>query len=232
MEQAHRSAEPRPPSPHEESLPSPIDKTAAAQAQPTTTPASGVKSLAEGLVANTVASENPDNFRASLFASKTEFSWWFPKITDDEKLASRIWKSKRSRALLLQISVIAAILITNLGLTMFAVTRYESQNGVGVIYEGDCTTVGNLDQWLHLLINLLGTGMLSASNYCMQLQAAPTRADVDRAHAKNRWLDIGVSSFRNLGSIGKWRRFSWALLAFSSVPIHLMSVSPQLCCHV
>lgn len=64
--------------------------------------------------------------------------------------------------------------------------------------------------------------MLSASNYCMQLQAAPTRANVDRAHTDNRWVDIGVPSLRNLKFIGNWRRFAWVLLAFSSVLIHLM----------
>jgi hypothetical protein len=142
-----------------------------------------------------------EDFRASRFAEKDEFSWWFPKIKGDEE-TSRIWKSRRSRALMLQIFLIGTILIANLALTVYAVGQYGSQDGVGVIYEGDCTTVGNLDQWLHLLINLLGTCMLSASNYFMQLQAAPTRADVDRAHQRNKWLDIGVPSLRNLGYIG------------------------------
>jgi hypothetical protein len=82
--------------------------------------------------------------------------------------------------------------------------------------------VKRLDLWLHLLINLLSTGLLMASNYCMQLQAAPTRADIDRAHARGQWLDIGVPSLRNFGKIGRWRKFTWLLLAFSSLPIHFM----------
>lgn len=133
----------------------------------------------------------------------------------------------------MQISLISAILAANLALTIFAVTHYGSQNGVGTIYEGDCNRVKTLDQWLHLLINLLSTGMLSASNYCMQLQAAPTRADIDRAHQarsheenrahqEGQWLDIGVPSLRNLRYISAWRRVAWALLAISSIPIHLM----------
>lgn len=123
---------------------------------------------------------------------------------------------------MLQISVVTAILVTNFALTMLAIGRFPSTQGVGLIFEGNCTTVAKLDEWLHLLINLLSTGMLSASNYCMQLQAAPTRADVDKAHQNNSWVDIGVPSLRNLKFIGGWRRFSWALLAFSSVPVHLM----------
>jgi hypothetical protein len=91
----------------------------------------------------------------------------------------------------MQITLVGVIFITNLALTAFAVSQYQSANGVGLIYDDDCDKVKQLDQWIHLLINLLSTGMLSASNYCMQLQAAPTRADVDRAHEAKEWLDIG-----------------------------------------
>ena len=125
---------------------------------------------------------------------------------------------------MVQIGIIGFILMTNLGVTIFAVRSYGSHNGVGLIYEGNCSAVKQLDQWLHLLINLLGTGMLSASNYGMQLQAAPTRENVDKAHGNGKWLDIGIPSPRNLKYLSSWRRVSWALLALTSIPIHLMCV--------
>lgn len=147
---------------------------------------------------------------------------WFPQIESDEKNSFRIWISRRSRALVVQIILIVVILCANLGLTIFAVRQYGSTNGVGLIFEGNCDTIKSLDRWLHLLINLLSTGMLSASNYCMQLQAAPTRGAIERAHRDERWLDIGVPSLRNLRYISNWRRLAWVLLALSSLPIHLM----------
>ncbi|KAK2046773.1 hypothetical protein LZ31DRAFT_461910, partial [Colletotrichum somersetense] len=116
----------------------------------------------------------------------------------------------------------STILITNLVMTIFAYSRYGSKNGVGLIYHGDCSTVKQLDRWLHLLINILSTGMLSASNFCMQLQAAPTRGKVDAAHEEGKWLDIGIHSLRNLRYLDKRQRISWALLALTSIPIHLM----------
>lgn len=164
------------------------------------------------------------DFQVSQFADRKTLSGWFPQIKHDEDNSWRMWLSRRSRALMLQIGIIGVILMTNLGVTIFAVTSYGSRNGVGLIYNGDCSTVKKLDQWLHLLINLLGTGMLSASNYCMQLQAAPTRADVDRAHRDGKWLDIGIPSPRNLKYLSSWRRVSWTLLALTSIPIHLMWV--------
>ncbi|RYP92686.1 hypothetical protein DL770_001199 [Monosporascus sp. CRB-9-2] len=168
------------------------------------------------------AGNSGSDFRASKFADKNELALWFPQIHSDESNDMRIWLSRRSRTLVVQIILIATILFTNFGLTVFAVSQYGSSNGVGLIYDGDCDTVRALDLWTHLLINLLSTGMLSASNYCMQLQAAPTRANVERAHNDGKWLDIGVPSLRNLRYISIGRALSWALLAFSSVPVHLM----------
>jgi hypothetical protein len=52
--------------------------------------------------------------------------------------------------------------------------------------------------YLHLLINFLGTLILGAINYAMQCLFALTRAEVNAAHAKGKWLDIGVLSARNL----------------------------------
>ena len=170
-----------------------------------------------------VPEENDRNeFRAARLADREYMALYFPQIKDDENNNFRIWMSRRSQALVVQIILINIIFGTNVGLTVYAFKQYGSSNGVGLIYEGDCETVRTLDLWVHLLINLLSTGMLSASNYCMQLQAAPTRADVSSAHGNDQYLDIGIPSLRNLRYISGWRRLAWALLAFSSIPIHLM----------
>ena len=172
--------------------------------------------------------ENPkDNpsFIVTGFASKSELAHWFPQIEDDENKSWRIWLSKRSRALLLHTGVVGIILLVNFALTLWGATHYAYPHGVATIYQGSCAFVKRLDLWLHLLINLLSTGMLMASNYCMQLQASPTRKNLDKAHEAEDWLDIGVPSLRNLRYIGNWRRFSWLLLALSSLPVHLMYVN-------
>ena len=171
-----------------------------------------------------VKSEDGPSFIVKGFASKEELARWFPQIEDDEKKSWRIWISKRSRALLLHTGIVGAILLVNFALTLWGVTHYADPHGVATIYQGSCAFVKRLDLWLHLLINVLSTGMLMASNYCMQLQAAPTRKNVNAAHNAGDWLDIGVPSLRNLRYIGNWRRFSWLLLALSSLPIHLMYV--------
>lgn len=61
----------------------------------------------------------------------------------------------------------------------------------------------------------------------MQCLSAPTREEVDEAHAKGKWLDIGVSSVRNLTSIPKSRLGMWVGLGLTSLPLHLMWVDLQ-----
>ena len=116
-------------------------------------------------------------FVVAGFASRAVLARWFPQIDDDESKSWRIWMSKRSRALLLHTGIVAAILLTIFILTLWAAVHYPHSHGVSTLYQGSCALVKRLDLWLHLLINVLSTGMLMASNYCMQLQAAPTRKE-------------------------------------------------------
>ncbi|KAL2857608.1 hypothetical protein BJX68DRAFT_263170 [Aspergillus pseudodeflectus] len=112
------------------------------------------------------------------------------------------------------------ILILNLALVIWASTR-RSPEGASVLYAGDCGRTKQISSWVHVLINMLSTGMLGASHFAMQCLSAPAREDVDRAHAEGRWLDIGVPSMRNLLSIPRLRRWLWVGLVASSVPLHL-----------
>lgn len=120
------------------------------------------------------------------------------------------------------ITVSASVLILNLILLILAVTAWNPRNGIATSYTGDCETSGRLTTVTHLFINLLSSLLLGASNYCMQRLVAPTRKEVDKAHAKRKWLDIGIPSVRNLFHISRWRVVLWLLLAASSVPLHLL----------
>ncbi|KAM5347623.1 hypothetical protein ACJ41O_007447 [Fusarium nematophilum] len=76
--------------------------------------------------------------------------------------------------------------------------------------------------WLHLGINILANVLLGAGNYTQQVLTAPTRQDIDRAHGRMQWLDVGVSSLHNLGTISTRRVAAWTALALSSLAIHLL----------
>ena len=115
-----------------------------------------------------------------------------------------------------------AVFLLNLIVTIWATQTFETANGSGTLIQGECTKTRKASTWIHLAINILSTVLLSASNYCMQILTAPTRAEVDRAHASGRWLDIGTPSVRNLRWISRRRVWIWCCLALSSLPLHLL----------
>ncbi|EMT74243.1 hypothetical protein FOC4_g10002724 [Fusarium odoratissimum] len=94
--------------------------------------------------------------------------------------------------------------------------------GQSVLYKGNCDTTAKANLWIHLLINIVSTGILASSNFFMQGLVAPTRAEVDAAHRSGHWLEIGVQSLKNFRFLG-WRKvLFWSLFSMSSVPLHLV----------
>ena len=123
----------------------------------------------------------------------------------------------------------SAVLFLNIVLTIIAVSMsYQKFGGrdfsSSILYQGKCSISGNWARGLHLLINILGTIMLVASNYCMQCLCSPSRQDIEGAHAQRKWLNIGVSSIKNFRFVDRRRVVLWIVLLLSSLPIHLLSV--------
>lgn len=58
-------------------------------------------------------------------------------------------------------------------------TSNPFSNGILVqIFHGDCKRASTMNTWAHLAINMISTGLLAGSNYCMQILVAPSRADI------------------------------------------------------
>ncbi|MCJ1245531.1 hypothetical protein MMC30_002735 [Trapelia coarctata] len=114
---------------------------------------------------------------------------------------------------------VVIVLLANISLAIWIRTRSDITDGQGVFSEGTCSDVRSLSTYMHLVINVLSTILLSCSNYCMQCLSAPTRKDIDRAHARGKWLDIGVPSFRNLRNISRKRASIWCYnsVVFTSI---------------
>lgn len=103
----------------------------------------------------------------------------------------------------------------------FAFKKHRlSSFSTAVLYEGSCSVASRSEMGLHFLVNVLSTGLLLASNYCMQYLNAPTRKDVDWAHAKGLRLSIGTQSFRNFFVMKKRSITMWTVLLLTSLPIH------------
>ncbi|PGH21346.1 hypothetical protein AJ80_03397 [Polytolypa hystricis UAMH7299] len=127
------------------------------------------------------------------------------------------------RAGVVSCAITAVVVFTlNLAFTVWAIrTTGLEEGGRGILFTGACSRVRYLNTTAHILLNILSTALLGASNYCMQCLSAPSRREVDLAHANRRWLDIGVPNIRNLRHIQGKRVVLWACLGISSLPLHL-----------
>ncbi|KAJ5887394.1 hypothetical protein N7495_007435 [Penicillium taxi] len=114
-------------------------------------------------------------------------------------------------------------LCLNIAGTAYIHTKYPpNDDGLGVILDHDCGNIRSIDSRFHYAINVIATVLVGASNYNMQCLSAPTRKDVDVAHRRRRWLDIGIHSIRNLSHITRPKAIFWLMLALSSLPLHLL----------
>jgi hypothetical protein len=146
---------------------------------------------------------------------------WFPEVNPEhETFRSR--RSRRKAMLWTAFGSSATVLLANLVTLIVLMAKFKPNRGVVSMLEGDCSLVKRLDIVAHVFINILGTALLGASNLCMQLLAAPTRKEVNKAHGKGKWLDIGVPSIRNLSSIHRSRLIMWLVLGCSSIPVHFI----------
>ncbi|KAF4949151.1 hypothetical protein FSARC_13569 [Fusarium sarcochroum] len=132
------------------------------------------------------------------------------------------------------VTTLTTLLIVMLFVSLFALQKDDPSDdaqganvatdalGQSLLYKGNCDTTAKANLWIHLAINIIGTGVLASSNFFMQSLVAPTRAEVDAAHSSGRWLEIGVQSLKNFGFLG-WRKILfWSLFSLSSVPLHLV----------
>jgi hypothetical protein len=119
----------------------------------------------------------------------------------------------------------SVVLATNIAFLLYGTFTHDGvKDGIATIMQGDMKAVSYTSTSLHILINVLSTTLLTSSNYAMQVLCAPTRSEINIAHSKGRWLEIGIMSFRNIRHIDKKRGILWWSLAFSSAPLHLLYV--------
>lgn len=116
------------------------------------------------------------------------------------------------------------VLGANIGISIYCVQQYGNEPAANFkpVFTGDCKKTKQINTLVHLLINILSSLLLTGSNFSMQVLTAPTRSQVDQAHAQKQWLDIGIPSFRNLKSMGKKRLVLWSLILMTSAPLHLV----------
>ena len=119
--------------------------------------------------------------------------------------------------------VSSTVLCINITLLVVgAVSHGGYKGGVADLIYGDDLTVERWNTGIHVFINILGTCLLAASNYTMQVISSPTREEIDKVHAAGSWLVVGLLSPHNWRKIARNRVRLALALGLSSVPLHML----------
>jgi hypothetical protein len=112
----------------------------------------------------------------------------------------------------------SVILLLNISALSWTATHLDD-GAYATVAVQSCKNIGKLTSYAQFGINAFSTGLLAGSNYCMQCLSSPTRKEIDAAHAKNSYLNIGILSWRNVISFRKRRICLLLALVLSSVPL-------------
>lgn len=120
--------------------------------------------------------------------------------------------------------LVSTVFLVLLSSQVFLWAKSGDLAGYHIIHSGQCAGngVGRLNTLLHLIINILSSLVLASTNFFMQVLNAPSRAELDSAHERGSWLDIGVPSPRNVFRVSLFKTTMWLLFFLSSIPIHLL----------
>jgi hypothetical protein len=114
------------------------------------------------------------------------------------------------------------VLLCNIAIIVTGAVKGYNNNGIADVIVGDEASISRWNTAFHVLINALSTILLSATNYTMQVLSSPTRVDIDKAHAKDKWLEIGILSPRNMRTLPRKRVWLCLFLSVSSIPLHFL----------
>jgi hypothetical protein len=149
----------------------------------------------------------------------------------------RAWWNQNYLSWRFYVTIYAALAMVVVLVLLIALVLGISLHGIDhqgriTLYEGSCAKAKKSSFFAHAFISGMGTYMLSASAYVMvgyddsfkELElimiqyclTPPSREEIDREHARGRWLDIGAMSIRNLLRISKKRTMFFLLLGLSS----------------
>ncbi|KAL2759001.1 hypothetical protein ACRALDRAFT_2026404 [Sodiomyces alcalophilus JCM 7366] len=134
----------------------------------------------------------------------------------------RRWLAGWKGGIILNATTGALVLLPTVVFFVTSLSRHHGQGGETRILDGSCDLVQRLDFALHAVINLFVVAVLMGANYAYQILTSPTRVEVDMAHSRKRWLDIGIPSLRNLGFVSKTRAILAIVLMAAAIVTPVM----------
>jgi hypothetical protein len=176
--------------------------------------------VVEGFIEHFTAGRKKETYKKKIKKKNRRCSSNMPsRMRLGRKSSTEQWRRTGTVNIIL-VSACATLLLGSL-VTSIKKGAIRDINDATIIYESNCNQISRLNLSLHLLINLISSGILASSNFYMQILSSPSRKEIDRAHAHLRSLDIGIPSVKNIWSVSRFKRICWVILLLSSFPLQV-----------
>lgn len=169
--------------------------------------------------------DEPPEHPYSRYASKKVLGRYIPEIDENHALSKTRKSAASKQTTMLRNQLITASIICLANVIILAcvwVYFPPDTRDIGTLRMGDCSEMMTINSLVHVVLNVLSSLFLGTGSYCMQMLVAPSRREMDAAHANGVSLDIGIQSFRNLRWIKRRRIFQWLGLGILSTCLHLL----------
>ena len=129
----------------------------------------------------------------------------------------------RGGVVMLLLANLLMLIVSIVCLALAATRTHTTLGGESSLRDGSCGRVRAASMGIRAVVNVEAVVLIASAGYVFQVLSSPTRAEVNAAHARHRWLDVGVPSVRNLGSVAAGR-------GVLSAAIVLIAVGSQVMC--
>jgi hypothetical protein len=112
---------------------------------------------------------------------------------------------------------VCLILVVYLAFLTWIYTNLQVRHGVADVFSGSCPQASRVVTYAHFATNAFAVLLFATGIHAVQLLLSPTRAEVEYAHARERWLHIGVGGLRNMKWVHKRRLVKAVVLLTTSM---------------
>jgi len=123
---------------------------------------------------------------------------------------------------IINITFVGLVLLVHIAFLIWIYTNLQIRHGVAEISSGTCPHTSRVAAYAHFATNAFAVLLFAVGTHASQILLSPTRSEVENAHARDRWLHIGVGGLRNMKWIHKRRLIKAVVLLAASILLSLL----------
>ena len=112
--------------------------------------------------------------------------------------------------------LVGLLLLVYVAFLIWIYSNLQVRNGVAELISGACPQASRIAAYAHFTTNAFAVLLFSVGTHASQILLSPTRAEIENAHARDRWVHIGVGGVRNMKWMHKRRLTKAVVLLMTS----------------